>query len=144
MGYSIEIKNKFGYHASVVFGLDIQGPAREFPLLVGCSLLTPRGEAVDLRARWLKSPGLAIWEVKADVQFLENPGVFPITDRRWSGRIIFALWRNDSFTERLTDTGWVNWHAQSLIGSSTAGLDMQDDRIKREYGKRFDVWTDRN
>lgn len=142
MDYSILIKNQFSYHASVVFGLDIQGPTREFPLLVGCSLLTPRGEEVDLPARWLKSPGLAIWSVKADAQFLENPRVTP-DDRVWSGRIIFALWRDDTFTERLTDTGWVNWRAYSLIGSSTAGVNMQDDQIKSGYGNRLDVWSDR-
>jgi hypothetical protein len=141
MSYSIQIKDQFGYHAKVIFGLNIQAPASEFPLLVGCSLLNPTGQEVDIPARWLKSPGLAIWGVSPggesrDVKFIANPN-----DMTMAGKIMFALWRDDTFTERLADTGWVNWKAYWLIGSSTAGLDMQDERIKQEYGNRLDVWS---
>lgn len=139
MGYSITIKNQFVYHASVVFGLNIEG--RGFPLLVGCSLLTPKGEVVDLPAKWLKSPGLAIWTYEADARFLHKPGVEPC-DRVWLGRIKFALWRDDTFTERLADTDWVRWETFYLIGTSTAGVNMSDDHIERNYGHRLDVWSE--
>jgi hypothetical protein len=141
MSYSIHIKDQFGYHARVIFGLNIQAPASEFPLLVGCSLLNPTGQEVDVPPRWLRSPGLAIWEVTPGVEFPGTKFIVDYDDRMMAGKIMFALWRNDTFTERLSDTGWVNWEAYWLIGSSTAGLDMQDERIKREYGSRFDVWS---
>jgi hypothetical protein len=144
MGYSIKIVDQYKYHGSIVFGLDIQAPTNEFPLLVGCSLLTPQGEEIDLPAKWLNSPGLVLWKIKADERF-QNPR--EPTPRNaatpWYGKIIFALWRNDKFTERLFDTGWVEWTALWLIGSSTAGLNMQDEQIKRKYGHRLDVWSAR-
>jgi hypothetical protein len=141
MSYSITIVDKFHYHASVLFGLDIQGST--FPVFVGCSLLTPKGEVVDLPAQWLNTPGLALWKIKADDRFQNPAEPNPMSAfTPWYGKIIFALYTDDTFENRLTDTGWVEWSAQWLIGSSTKGLDMQDDAIKRKYGKRLDVWTD--
>ena len=138
MTYSIRITDKWGYHASVVCGLNIAGPEKEFPLYVGCSLRTLKGEIVDIPARWLKSPGKAIWVIKADKRF--KTGEFH--DGDWEGYVMLALWRNETFKERLADTGWIHWCAPYLIGSSTAGLDMSDEFIKKEYAGRFDVWFD--
>lgn len=125
---------------SIVFGLEVQGTAKEFPLVVGCSLLTRSGEGVDIPHRWIRTPGKALWGVKFPAEFVTNPGVTPVNDRKMAGRIIFALWRDDKFRERLADTSWVNWDAYWLIGSSTAGMDMQDERIKNEYGGMDDAW----
>jgi hypothetical protein len=136
--YNIRIVDQFRYHASVVFGLDILAPSSEFPLLVGCSLQNKNGEIIDVPARWLLSPGLALWQVKVDSRL--QSGVIP--QDGWHGRIIFALWRDDRHIERLADTGWVNWECYWLIGSSTKGLDMQDDSIKSKYGDRMKVWKD--
>jgi hypothetical protein len=140
VSYSIQIVDQFHYHASVVFGLDVLASNSEFPLLVGCSLKTLHGEIVDVPARWIKSPGLALWEIRPGTEFIRNPDTLPINDRVMAGTIIFALWRNDSFTESLGDTGWIDWEAIWLIGSSTKSMDMQDEHIQRKYGTRRDVW----
>lgn len=141
MSYSITIVDTFHYHASVLFGLDIQGS--NFPLLVGCSLLTPQGEEVDLPAKWIESPGLALWQIKADDRFTNPQEPNPMNAfTPWYGKVIFALWRDDTFEERLADTRWVEWSAKWLVGSSTAGLDMQDEAIERKYANRLRVWLD--
>jgi hypothetical protein len=98
---------------------------------------------VDLPARWITSPGLALWKIKPDERFKNPAEPHPISALTpWYGKIIFALYADDTFENRLTDTGWFDWTARWLIGSSTAGLDMQDDGINRKYGHRRDVWKD--
>ena len=138
--HSIQIVEQYRYHASVVFGLDVLAPSSEFPLLVGCSVRSRDGKIVDIPAQWLKSPGSALWNIKAppECQISTDPW-----DKSWSGQIIFALWQDDTFTKRLADTGWVNWEALWLIGSSTKGLDMQDEQIKSKSAGRMDVWVKR-
>jgi hypothetical protein len=133
---SVKVIEQFGYHDSVVFGLDIQGSC---PLLVGCSLQTSKGEVIDLPPKWLSSPGLAIWQIKPDDKFFENPNAH-VYDRIKLGVIKFALWKDDTFTNRLADTDWTPWKAYWLIGSSAAGLNLQDERINEKYGNRFNVW----
>jgi hypothetical protein len=136
---TIRIVDKYMYHARIVFGLDVLAPAERWPLFIGCSLLTRQGEVVDQPARWLPSPGLALWDIKiGERRFQDNPGV-PMDG--WSGRVIFAMYPDDTFSERLADTGWVPWSVYWLIGSSTAALDMQDQEIRAKYGNRFDVWS---
>ena len=78
-----------------------------------------------------------MWKIKPDERFKagsEWDG--------WHGKIIFAVYMDDTHAERLADTGWVDWNAQWMIGSSTKGLDMQDEQIKSKYGERLKVWRD--
>lgn len=136
MVYSIAVIDQYLYHAQVIFGLEIEAHSNEFPLLVGCSLRSSQGCVVDLPARWLLSPGQALWDVKGTDEFKIGSDVFS----EWSGQIKFALWRDDTFNQRLADSGWLAWHAPYMIGASTAGLDIQDQRIKDNYGDRLHVW----
>ncbi len=135
--HEIHIEKQWQYHASVLFGLLITAPVDEFPLLVGCSLKTKDGEVVDQKARWITSPGKALWKIEADSRFMER---LDWGDKEWVGKIIFALYRDDSHEERLADTEWTQWKAPFLIGYSTAGLDMEEEFIRKEYDGRFDVW----
>jgi hypothetical protein len=143
--YNIAIVDKYSYQNSICLGLKVIAPVKEFPLLVGCSLKTESGIVIDLPAKWIESAGLAFWQVKFNE--LENPSQFRINripfenDKR--GFIIFALWRDDSFKQRLADTGWVTWDAPFLIGSSTKSMDMQDENIRNKYESRFSVLSDK-
>jgi hypothetical protein len=139
-GYRIAIVDQYKYHWGVNVGLSIAGPSGEFPLLVGCSLRTPKGEVRDLPAKWLTSPGLALWHFNVDHEFKSEPQD-PFSSVR--GEIIFALWRDNSFTERLCDTGWIRWTAPWLRGASAAGLDMQEAEIQSKYKDRLNVWRPR-
>ena len=140
MGHAITIENRFEYHMQVVFGLRVTASDDRWPKVVGCSLRTREGEIVDLPARWLSSGGLALWKV--DVP----PGPqFRIGDRSspidgWEGQVIFALYSDDTFADRLTDAGWQHWHAPWLIGGSTKSLNYQDERVQSKYGSQLDVW----
>jgi hypothetical protein len=138
MAYSITVADQYHYHGQVVFGLAIEAPNKEFPLLVGCSLRTPQGGIIDLPAGWLSSPGLALWDVKVTADFMNKADRYD----GWHGEIKFALWRNATFSERLADTVWLPWGAPYLIGASTAGLDMQDAEIKNKYRGRLRVWKE--
>ena len=52
------------------------------------------------------------------------------------GEIIFALWRDDTFQERLDDTGWVPWQAHWLIGGSIAAVEQHEEEINFKYKGR--------
>ena len=133
---NIEVIDQFRYHGSVVFGLEVAALREEWPLVVGCSLRTRHGDIVDQPARWLSSAGLALWEIKPGAEFK----VGSHQEDGWTGQVIFALWPDDSFSHRLVDTGWIAWSAFWMIGTSTYGLDMQDQQILAKYGSRRDVW----
>jgi hypothetical protein len=133
----ITVVDQFGYNASVVFGLEVEAPAEECPLVVGCSLRTTQGDIIDQPARWLSSAGLALWEIKATPEFK----IGQHREDGWRGQVIFALWPDDRFSRRLADTGWLPCSAYWLVGASTAGLDMQDDNVRRKYDGRFGVWS---
>jgi hypothetical protein len=132
----ILIKDVFVGHASLCFGLAVESGA-EFPVVVGCSIRTPAGRIIDIPARYLVSPGLAHWEVSAPDECFIGLDANP---HPWIGQIIFAVYEDVTFGNRLADTGWVEWGAPFAIGSSTAGLDLQDGQMELRYGQRLDVW----
>lgn len=138
--YQIRIVDQFHYSMSVVFGLSVEGPAALFPLVLGSSLRTEQGDVVDLPAKRIVSPGPAIWSIADEIDGRFKTGRASDYSLRADGEIIFALWRDDSFTERFADTGWQRWQAIHLPpGSSTAGLDMQDWQIQTGYASRRDA-----
>lgn len=134
--FSISISDTYHYHGSVVFGLTIQSDA-PFPLVVGCSLRTEGGKIIDIPANRITEGGLAIWGIEATADCAR--GGNPHYGCDWCGHVIFALYRDETFSERLTDTGWIPWTAPWLIGGSTAGLDIQDEEIESKYGYRKHV-----
>lgn len=134
----LDIEDTFHYHASVVYGLRIHSD-RPFPLVVGCSIRTPKGEVIDLPARYILSNGLALWNVKAPSECASDR----LREHRmsaWEGGIIFALWEDATFSRRLVDTGWVPWEAHGMIGASAAGLDIQDGFMERKYAGHEKMW----
>jgi hypothetical protein len=140
MSYTIAVIDQYRYHRQVVFGLRIEAPRRDFPLFVGATIKSRLGETIDLPARWLISPGLALWEVKVPNACRDDQQAFSTAG--WSGTIKFALWKDEKFTRRLADTDWLPWSAPYLIGASTTGLAMQDEAIKEKYINRFNVWKE--
>ncbi|WP_448620070.1 hypothetical protein [Geodermatophilus sp. URMC 65] len=141
---AIRIVDQFHYHTQVVFGLDVQSDNNQWPRVVGCSLLSQAGDIHDLPARWLRSAGLALWDIKmttALAEFCTDPGEPGGYMRAYGGRIMFALWPDNAFRTRLADTGWVPWEATSMVGASAAGFDAQDQYIESKYGGRLDAWA---
>jgi hypothetical protein len=136
----IEICRVYPFHGAILVGLSVESK-HKFPLVVGCSLRTTTGTIIDLPARRLKSPGLALWHIDAPAECSlgEQPRHYP--GLGWQGQVIFALWTDSNFRERLADTGWVHWHAPWLIGHSTAGLQAVEEEIDSIYGERQDVWA---
>ena len=97
---------------------------------------------MDVPARLLNSPGLALWDVDApDACAVRITGTAEIS--HWKERIIFALWPDFALRTRLTDTGWVDWRAPWLISHSLAGVKAQEDEIQSKYGHRRDIWLER-
>lgn len=136
MATRILIEDTFKYHAGVCFGIAVASDAG-FPLVVGCSVRTHAGQIIDIPARYLISPGRALWHVRAPEECFVG---LEASSEPWVGHIIFAVYEDASFGNRLADTGWVEWGAPFAIGTSTAGLDMQDTEIESRYGTRKDVW----
>jgi len=128
-------------HKGIVVGLYVESH-RNFPLVVGCSIRSPRGIVLDIPARVLKSPGLALWAIDAPAECATQPNVPQASE--WRGDIIFALWANFSFTKSLADTGWVHWDAFWLIGSSLASLRAQEEDIGRKYEHGQNVWAEKS
>ena len=115
--YLVEIEEQLHYHSQVVFGLRVAAPDETWPNVVGCSVRTRTGEIVDLPARWLSSGGRALWVLNAPDDI--GAGVAVDTgnpQEGWNGQIIFALWPDEQFAQRLADTGWQSWEAGWLIG----------------------------
>ena len=162
--FSITIEDKFQYHHSVLFGLDIVGPSRDFPLVVGCSAKNLKGKVLHIKPQWLLSPGRALWSFELgrhssdfladefqtwdEDEIIDDPAVY------YAGRIIFALWKVEApdFTDfaktsfsttkktRLADTGWISFEIISLMETSASGMDYQDKTVESKYGKRKAVW----
>lgn len=136
----LDIEDVYEYSASLVYGLHIHSD-RPFPLVVGCSIRTPKGVVIDLPARYILSNGLALWNVKAPSECASDR----LREHRmsaWEGSIIFALWEDATFSRRLVDTGWVRWRMIDLVGTgaSAAGLEMQDRYMEDKYAGRHEVW----
>ena len=93
----INVVDIYELHKGIVVGLYIESHQR-FPLVVGCSIRTPKGKVLDIPARVLKSPGLALWAVDAPVECaMRAPDNSQVSE--WSGHIIFALWPDFSFAK---------------------------------------------
>lgn len=136
--FRVQIADQFSSTDQVVFGLKVEGDRKKFPLVVGASLRRRDGEVVDLPPRKLSSAGYASWEVRP------IPPGFQVSTAREDGKaglIMFALWRDASFQERLADTGWVTWEAPWLVGASTAGVEMREREMNERYGARQHVWS---
>lgn len=147
MSSIIKIEDFWKSGRNLCIGLSIQS-SEKFPLVVGCSFQNESREIVDIPARYLLSPGLALWgQESANHQFKyprDAQDLYEITG--WKGRIIFALYLDSTFKNRLADTGWVEWNSFNRIGGSTAGLDDEDEiighAIKVKYlGRKKEVWT---
>jgi hypothetical protein len=93
MTYSIRIEGMYAEKAPGCV-LAIDGPASGFPVTVGLSYRTHDGEIVDLPPQQMPHPGHAIFTVQ---QYRSDETIRDI---------IYALWRDTSFTTRLADTGW--------------------------------------
>lgn len=138
---NIKVVDIFHFHAGIAVGLHAEG-WQQCPLVVGCSIRSSKGQVLDIPAKVLKSSGLALWYLDAPVECKiqeSDSSVFS----GWVGEIIFALWADFSFTERLADTGWVQWSTPWLIGSSLDSLRVQEDEIERKYRHRKNVLTER-
>jgi hypothetical protein len=142
--HSILIEDVYKFFTTLAFGFRVSGP--DFPLVIGCSLMNARGEIDDLPPQLINSDGLAIWQIKLldDVKIqkyqIGEKDLSGVTD--YAGRIMFALWPDTTFTRRLSDTGWINWETTStVVGASTAGLDMQDAEIRSKYAGRLQALT---
>jgi hypothetical protein len=142
----VQIEDFWPHGASMIIGLRVQCTSR-FPIVVGCSLETPEGEEVDLPARFLHSPGLALWGYEeVDDRFADPPGARGVGRiSGWRGKIIFALYTDATHDHRLADTGWVPWSARNVFGSSLASVDHAERNIKStidtKYAGRILVWT---
>ena len=140
---SIKIEHFWKIQSDLIIGLNIQSNVN-FPIVVGCSLRTSNREIVDIPARFLLSPGFSFWgkeEVDSKFKYPLDSGM----TGDWQGQIIFALYADKTFSQRLADTGWVNWHSNNLFMSSTYGLDERDQEIdwiiKNIYKDRTDaIW----
>lgn len=144
--FTIFVVDRYLHQWQQVFGLSVGGPEREFPLLVGCSLKTPRGEVRDIPARWIGSPGLALWRLSGGSEFRTCPEDPCGTSLR--GEVIFKLWRDDGFAECLAQTGWLDWAAPGELEPGPKGgayaaydLDLQEEQMDRKYGGRRDAWN---
>ena len=96
------------------------------PLLVGYSLRwTKESEVVDIHPRLLVKPGSALWSI-------------PVPDARCSNPILrFSIWKDNTFSERLADTGWADPFIQTA--SNPVEADRKRDAIS-SYGKESDAW----
>ncbi|MFH1530247.1 MAG: caspase family protein [Pseudomonadota bacterium] len=115
--WSIRIVESFDVGGHPAFLLDVQGP--RFPRVVGCSLRTPDGRINDLPGQRIRTAGKAVWRVK-----IPDTSLFVRRDAgepRYSGEVTFALWHDDGFLKRLTDTGWIPWSTGDASGLGTSG-----------------------
>lgn len=125
-------------HASFVCALTVTGLPRWFPVVVTCTLKTWRGQFLDVPARWLVSPGLAVWRILPPKECQQGRGN-PF-NQKWAGQILFTVYADSSRRERLADTGWHRWSARTLVGSVPKDLPKQFERLRQTYGSRLDVW----
>jgi predicted nucleic acid-binding Zn-ribbon protein len=114
--------------APLAIGLTISS-REKFPLVVGCSMRNREGKIVDLPPRLIKRNGKALWIqdfIPEECKYYEG----------WEGEIIFALWSDNSFSNRLADTGWIHW----FIPKYTKPNRLEDEKIKVKYGDALEVW----
>lgn len=121
-------------HAGILVGLRIDAHA-ETRLVVGCSIRTPAGDMIDLPARYVDRDGLAWW---GRVDGPDECRTGEYVDSDWRGDIIFALYSDSTFADRLSDTGWTPWHAMWMIGSSRAGIDYTENYVRGKYGSSLE------
>lgn len=114
MPSTIQIDNLWTRGKYILIGLSVHSNEK-FPLVVGCSMQACNGEIVDVPARMLLSQGYSFWGQEC-------------ADNLYSDR---------TFTNRLADTGWVDWDSANLYGSSLKGLDYQDEVIKHNLDKKY-------
>jgi len=93
---------------SVVFGLEVVAPDKYFPLVIGCSLQTEEG-IQDIPAHSIEKEGLIRWELNISNGFVH----FIDWNKKSDSRIIFALYKDADFKERLADTGWINYRCNA-------------------------------
>lgn len=134
---SIRHLDTYHYHGSVVLGFQVALDGRSV-VTIGCSIRTRQGRVLDRPPRKLNASGCILCAITAPSDCLVDP-----SDPRagWEGDVMFALWEDDSFRARHGDTGWIPWSAPWLVGSSTAGLDLQEARIAAAYSKRVADWS---
>ncbi len=133
---SIDVLDIYQGHGAILCGLSVNGGNRSFPLVIGCSLRTLAGEIIDLPARTLSSAGKAFWQIKVP-SACGTERSRPI--QTWKGQIIFAVYPDMTFSERLADTGWIGWETVWMIGSSPKSMDHRDEHIDEKYRGRFDA-----
>lgn len=149
MSSRIKIENYWTKGKSMLIGLSVESDEK-FPIVVGCSLRSVEGEIVDIPARFLLSPGFALWgHERVDQRFTFPQRAKSKSDMfYWSGSIIFALYKDHTFATRLADTGWVEceWYSVNAFGSSQEWPNFDDDEIlhakKTKYFERaMEVWA---
>lgn len=136
---TIRVLDIYPFHRKIAVGLDIRSSGR-FPLIVGCSVRSDDARIIDIPSRVLGSEGIAIWEMEAP----DECGRCDAGNSRpyeWGGEVLFALWPDNAYTNRLADTGWVKWAAPWMVGHSQAGAIHQEGEIQRKYGPRKDAWA---
>ena len=84
-----------------------------------------RERSFDLPARWLSSGGRALWVLNARDDIGSGVAVDTGNPQEgWNGQIIFALWPDEQFSQRLADTGWQNWQAVTVASRVSPKTDL--------------------
>lgn len=71
------------------------------PCVVGCSIIDIEGREYDIQHHQIQQQGVFNFQIDLNINFLKNQNIKV-------RRIIFALWQDDSFTQRICDTGWID------------------------------------
>jgi hypothetical protein len=120
---SITLLDTYGFHRSTVFGFEIEGK----PMILGCTARTNAKKEIDFKAQKVNSGKLLVTLYAPAETRKDGAGIW------WEGEVLMALWPDTNFKERLTDTGWIRWRAEHLIGSSITGVTMQEEAIRAKY-----------
>lgn len=138
MASNIKIETLITRSSYLLLGLSVQSN-ETFPLVVGCSLQNGDGEIFDIPARWILSEGIALWgQERVDIRFMYPKEIAPYTlCTGWEGNIIFALYSDSTFNNRLADTGWIKWESRNLIGSSLAGEEYEDPKLEAIINSQY-------
>lgn len=124
---SITLLNRYGFHQAIVFGFEIQ--ADRFPVILGCTARNYSKREIDFKAQKVDKPGKLLVHMSAPASTAAK-GMSQIW---WEGDVLMALWPDMKMEKRLTDTGWIHWRAEYLIGSSIKGVEMQEDEMRARY-----------
>ena len=129
MHFSIDITEEFHVSWGIIhFGLEVLGNPEMFPVYVGCSFRI-NDEIFDVPARWLRAPGRVLWK-------FENEDLQRIFQTK-TGETIFAVYSDDTFAERLADTGWREWFA---IGCDPMGSAKIHSHMNSRYKNSANQW----